>query len=812
MNEEIIGAALLHYTLDRSHQPQLDGDICRLLLAHQYEELIRTLATALHLDVAGDLSDKLTLLVTTDPHRLHLLGVALLQLFVQVNWTGVQARHQPAELMPPLATLQASSLDTVVVADGDSLNASTQLPVLLAMAKIILVEHRVGLDSARPLLAIVWSLRCCLTLQAVLEEKSEQLHEVMVSLTAAAGGEAVRDEDERLLLALYHLEAARFHSLYYEVRDMVRTTEEAGRCVGLSVKDTGALGRRTKYQVKDIAQFALDFDIDATYAREEEDQTVSSAHLPVDLRLDDEVRLEKIHFAEAGRDRLLCLDAVQQCVLMARFCLKRRAIPSDELALEELQPHLIPLLEHPVAWSLYTAALLNRSMLECKYSRSVERARAQLETILENLSLVTESQQEEVSIRMRHIHGSRLPPMWEVERGLADILLSLGATKGALDRYMRLQRWDEVIACFNLLQMRHKAAEVIKEQMKKGETARLWCQLGDATDDLQCYHKALELSNNKSARAFKSLGLHYYFSKDYSRAVDYFEQSLHVSRFQLDIWLRLGFAALELENWSVGARAYRSYTSLESDNFEAWNNLAKCYIKLGQKQRAWRVLHEAIRCDYDNWKVWDNLMVIAADLAVFDDVLRAYSRILDLKQTHLDGQVLGVLVKVVTEGIPDSAGLSSAKYRESVAQLLARLTVSMPREPEPWHCYATLLLAGEPSIEDRVKGCQYLQKSMAAHTSNRGWEKDPAVCREVLSRGRELAGAIVTVPEPAAQLQLANSARLALISALRLVEKGQTSLTTGGLLPDLSPDYDMTQQQVNVLVNRVGQLKAAATV
>jgi hypothetical protein len=54
---------------------------------------------------------------------------------------------------------------------------------------------------------------------------------------------------EQQLVALFHLEAARFHTLFHEVREMVRSTEEAAACVGLSVKDTGALGKRTKYQV-----------------------------------------------------------------------------------------------------------------------------------------------------------------------------------------------------------------------------------------------------------------------------------------------------------------------------------------------------------------------------------------------------------------------------------------------------------------------------------------------------------------------------------------------------------------------------------
>jgi hypothetical protein len=97
-----------------------------------------------------------------------------------------------------------------------------------------------------------------------LDEKSDQLYSIMLSL-AVAGRDALlaahteqqqqlpqlaaHTEQQQQLAALFHLEAARFHTLFHEVREMVRATEEAAACVGLSVKDTGALGKRTKYQV-----------------------------------------------------------------------------------------------------------------------------------------------------------------------------------------------------------------------------------------------------------------------------------------------------------------------------------------------------------------------------------------------------------------------------------------------------------------------------------------------------------------------------------------------------------------------------------
>ena len=90
-------------------------------------------------------------------------------------------------------------------------------------------------------------------------------------------------------------------------------------------------------------------------------------------------------------------------------------------------------------------------------------------------------------------------------------------------------------------------------------------------------------------------------------------------------------------------------------NFEAWNNLANAYIKQGQKARAWKVLQEAVKCDYDNWKVWDNILVVSTDCAHFEEVIKSYHRLLDLKHgKHVDTEVLNILVKAIRENLPDN--------------------------------------------------------------------------------------------------------------------------------------------------------------
>ena len=50
-------------------------------------------------------------------------------------------------------------------------------------------------------------------------------------------------------------------------------------------------------------------------------------------------------------------------------------------------------------------------------------------------------------------------------------------------------------------------------------------------------------------------------------------------------------------------------------------------MKLRQKNRAWKALQEAIKCNYDNWKVWDNLMVVSVDCGEFEEVNHVDCRI-----------------------------------------------------------------------------------------------------------------------------------------------------------------------------------------
>merc|ERR1719450_932986 len=578
-----------------------------------------------------------------------------------------------------------------------------------------------------------------------------------------------------MIQSMFYLQVARHHCVYFRVKEAETMTDLAAKSLGLSLTETGAMGKRTKYQEKDVAQFCIDLVTD--YKVNEPFVEMKREELTRDVRLEDELRLEKIKYQDSDREereREVMLTGSQQAVLLSKYSCKVDSIAVvDSLTSEEVIPYLAPVLESPQSWSLHQAALLARTKLESKEGRTVERSLAQMETYLESIKVGSRHYD-----RLRLVYDSTLLPIWEAEKMLGKLMLSLGLTKDALDVFIRLEHWEEVIVCYSLLELRHKAAEVIKERLKEKETSRLWCLLGDATDDVQCYHKALEISNNKSARAYRSLGLQHYFKKEYKQSIPLFEKSLELSSFQPLLILRLAFSSMEIENWDLAAKSYRNYCSFEMDNFEAWNNLANCYVKLGQKERAWRVLQEAVRCDFDNWKVWDNLMVISLDIGAFNDVIRSYNRILDIKQVHIDNQVLNIIGKAVLDNMTDIEGNLAGKLKDKLQKLLARVTLAMPKEAVAWRLYGDLISVESSDQTDMVRSVQAYQKSLAAVTSSRGWERLEETCVQVMDLSLTLMEAVTRVTG-VQHLQMSSSIRMSVSSASQLIHQGQTNVQTG---------------------------------
>lgn len=250
--------------------------------------------------------------------------------------------------------------------------------------------------------------------------------------------------------------------------------------------------------------------------------------------------------------------------------------------------------------------------------------------------------------------------------------------------------------------------------------------------------------------------------KDYKQCIPHFEKSVSINPLQSIVWLRLAFAALETENWQVAATAYRRYTTLEPDAFDAWNNLAQAYLKLGNKRSAHHALNEAIRCDYENWKVWENFLLVSSDISHFSDMIRAYHRVIDLKQKYLNTEMLDVLVYGVCHNVLDFNGQPAGNLIQKTRELLGRITAIYPGDGYLWELYASV-------APDFMLQTQRLQRAYRGYTKG-NWNKSVAKCRQVLIICHKLAECALC-DEVDCKNTLVNSVRLNLSSALAAIKK-----------------------------------------
>uniref|UniRef100_A0A8D9DSA8 Tetratricopeptide repeat protein 27 n=1 Tax=Cacopsylla melanoneura TaxID=428564 RepID=A0A8D9DSA8_9HEMI len=531
-----------------------------------------------------------------------------------------------------------------------------------------------------------WRLRMLHIHQSLLDENSSLLYNQIESLSQ----HLVQDPTSILSLHTelklnFWLELFHVYLTYGVISKIQSVMREINTLADLTMTLKGALGKRTKWQEKNIAQLLLDIkftesnsektNIDTVSNKNEQENTTSSSvelsnttenlqhnpregattTLPHNVKLDDDTRLDTIAYEDAAR--IPSLSSSQQLIVYANLVYIYRTSPKDGLKLEELRPYIDVLLGQDdvdvggarLLWGVRYGVLFLRSKLESDHRRTVERSMMQLEELRGSLT----KEVPESEMRLELFFMSCIPSANTMESTLANVLVSLGDIKSALTIYESLHHWEEMICCYNLLQLRHLSVEVIREQLAVKETPKLYCLLGDATDEVEHYHTAWKLSGERSARAMKSLGMFHYKKKEYPESIPYFQRSLEINSIQIDLWNRLGYAALQCgDRMDVACSAYNRYVSLEPDDFQGWNNLARAYLDRGEKQRTYNALVEAVRTsNMDNWKVIENLMRVAVDTKHFECALRSYSQLLDIKPKHYDGQVLTILVSAILDMI-----------------------------------------------------------------------------------------------------------------------------------------------------------------
>lgn len=743
------------------------------------------------------------------------LAVSCLHLFAQSNWTGPPVSIHISDLLPQ--ALLSSQPQSVVEAihsrlllDGESVYSLVSNPFLLLLARVILTKCSSKMDSLQ--LLSWWTLRYTNLHQQILEACSPQL----LSLAQSSIDKVLKCQslllEHRNLAIQFHLECVYTNLTYYEYQPAKEHVQKAQDLSGLNINVTGALGKRTHFQQKFLAQLILE----VKRKQEQSCQThnVDSptptpvASLPKDHSLGDDTRLDNIKLAEPDQYELPDLSAEEQAVILAVCVDFQKNNPIHKLTEEELLAFTSCILAQPKFWGVEVTALCLRTKLEKGSARCVERAMMQTQTIVDHF----ENKDCPVTERLKVFYCCQVPPIWAIQKQLASLLMDLGCVSSVLLIYEKLQLWEDVVICYERLGQHGKAEEIVRRELEKKETPSLYCLLGDILREHQYYDRAWELSGHRSARAMRSKALLHLHNKEFQECVDCFEQSLKINAMQLGVWFALGCAYFALEGYEGAAKAFHRCVGLEPDNAEAWSNLSTAYIRLKKKHKAFRTLQEALKCNYEHWQIWENFITVCVDIGDFAEAIKAYHRLMDLRENYKDIQILQILVRAVVENLTDCHGELAGALQPKLKELLGRVTARHSSDSEIWRQYALLYGDGHSSDPgDNDKALQFLSKAHRCKVQAGGWEKEPALFKDVIGRAVTMGQVTISCSKnksnPAEALQMLSSTRLNLKSLATKAKQMHTDVATGQVHTELQDGVAALEQLVTELQELAARLR-----
>lgn len=705
-----------------------------------------------------------------------LLARNALESFLQANVTGPPLTWQPTQLIFGKASLSVSAdklailqseLRASLSIDGEAVYRLLPNVELFVFAKCLL--NHASLEESED--SLLWRLRVNVWHQRLLSEVSYTLQDLIYRDLSLL---------EHVTSADFLIERATIHSLHgfdVKARDDLSTAAKNRR---FDFVLTGRLGKRTKFQEKELSQLVVlaksDDSSDLQSSNSLDAQEQSPVPAPKSLALDDDTLLESIAFSnsqaqysnstveaeenippslrslEPGHQPLL--QPLDSIILIATASSITNTSPEHGLTREEVLPYADRVISGGSSnWQIYTQALLVRSRIEAHKSRTAERGVLQLQALVDQIIAETTPSQPptdgemnqttsqstflprasadksaSASERLEYVHQLASPPRWKLESELADRWVTLGALRTALEIYERLQMWAEVALCWAANDREDKARRIIRRELYNSvittstnklledeadtdvgdyhiertplppDAPRLFCILGDLEDSPNAYERAWDVSNQRYARAQRSLGKYYLAHEDPAKAAVAFTKSLKVNPQNHGTWFAKGCVELQLEAWLDATQSFRRAVEIDDTDGESWSNLAVSFLKLSHAapsasaksqqeyvRDALIALKQAARHKRESFRIWQNMLTISVKLdpPPYNDIILAQSRLIDILgpkegETCIDVPVMEALLADAIISSHNNASSSQPANGENPSRTgLERLTIEL---------------------------------------------------------------------------------------------------------------------------------------
>lgn len=458
------------------------------------------------------------------------------------------------------------------------------------------------------------------------------------------------------------------------------SVERAGKDSGFVYQLSGALGKRTKFQQKDISQLVV-FAKSKALKESSRGEEVKG---PEALELNDDTVLESISFAKDPNgteestlpaeladlrpDEQPQLDSLDQITLLTEATLKDNLSPLDKLNSEEILPFAVRVLtDKPTNWQIYTQALLVRSRIESHRSRTMERSVLQLQVIVDQIIADTQEDPStlsgdgnsqgvpEIKItqflprakadesalvqeRLRYIYQLNTPTRWELETELAFAWSNAGSLVSALEIFKRLKLWPEVALCYHSVGQEEKARRIVRRQLY---------QSSQGLDQDKYDVDAVEVATDKwdgevrspspphAPRLWCILG-------DLDQDPSCWELAWTISKNRYARAQRtLGDYYSKQRDLERAREAYMKAATVNRQNGDTWSRLGDIDLAVGNWDGAVIAFQQAIMIDETDAKTYSNLG--SALLSKHDDlILLQKAAAKDIKVANEDGEEVDI--------------------------------------------------------------------------------------------------------------------------------------------------------------------------
>ncbi|KAL4569426.1 hypothetical protein LXL04_025062 [Taraxacum kok-saghyz] len=580
------------------------------------------------------------------------LAVSAFLAFVQSNVTG------PIETLPPLFNntakedLQVWARNELMSAGSDLFGKFSNLEYIV-FAKTLLSairDYQLQKENLKNENTVIfptvswWLARILLIQQKLLDGHSSLLFQKLQDLkseTLSQLGDLNKlstywaDIEEPIssdIISTLHLEFGIIDFKYSRVDSSSSHFQSAEKSSGLSLSVSGSLGFRTVHQVDPKAQLRLisNNSNSTTTHPDKSSQHDQQLHEASDVFLTPKFLQDNIQTS---------LKPVQQALILAQCLLIEKNTPHDEMQRWDMAPYIEAIDSQPSSLFIIKSFCdLLRIRWEGTRTRTKERAILMMDKLVQSIYNPT----PEVSSRIPFFFTVDFPTFPTLRKEYADLLVSSGLIGEAVKTYEALELWDNVIFCYRLLQKKAASVDLINTRLSQTPNdPRLWCSLGDVTNQDSCYHKALQVSDNKSVRAKRSLARTAYARGEYVISVNLWESAMKLNSLYPDGWFALGAAALKARDVDKALDGFTRAVQVDPDNGEAWNNIACLHMTKKRSREALIAFKEALKYKRDSWQMWENYSQVAVDTGNLCLALEAVQKVLSMsKWKRVDVELL----------------------------------------------------------------------------------------------------------------------------------------------------------------------------